>query len=198
MGLFKSREERKIERDLAVRKGINAMRRNVKNLERNEREYLKKARRAKQLGDDKQLVFLKNTLRRTAAQRRLLERQALSLETALQLKNQAEAMGEFARSLNAVSMAISETFSSADLEKTQKEFMASVAKAESMEQRMDLLLDMNEEMFEAEPAGVDGVISEEEIDTLIEGEASAAREGGGFDAEIAERLKKLEDELDDK
>jgi hypothetical protein len=197
MGLFKSREERKIERDLTVRKGINAMRRNVKNLERNEREYLKKARRARKLGDERQIAFLKGTLRRTAAQRRQLERQMLSLETALQMKNQAEAMGDFARSLNAVSQAISETFSSVDLEKTQKEFMSNVAKAENMEQRMEILLDMNEEMFEAEPSGVDGIISEEEIDMLIDGDTSA-REGEGFDAEIAERLKKLDDELEDR
>jgi hypothetical protein len=197
MGLFKSREERKIERDIAVRKGINAMRRNIKNLERNEKEYLNKARRAKQLGDNKQLTFLKNTLRRTSAQRRLLERQMLSLETALQMKNQAEAMSEFARSLNAVSMAISDAFGSADLEKTQREFTSSVAKAENMEQRMEILLDMNEQMFEAEPTAVDGLISEEEIDLLIEGE-TGAKEGSAFDEEIAQRLKKLEKELDDK
>jgi len=196
MGLFKSKEERKIERDIAVRKGINAMKRNIRNLERNEKEYLKKARRAKQLGDDKQLTFLKATLRRTATQRRVLERQMLSLETALQLKNQAEAMGEFAKSLNAVSMAISETFASTDLEATQKAFMNSVAQAESMEQRMDILLDMNEQMFEAEPASADGVISEEEIDLLIEG--GPEKESGAFDDEIAERLKKLEKEFDDK
>ncbi len=196
MGLFKSKEERKIERDIAVRKGINAMRRNVKNLEKNEKDYLDKARRAKKLGDEKQLSFLKNTLRRTAAQRRVLERQMLSLETALQMKNQAEAMGEFAKSLNAVSMAISETFASTDLEKTQREFMSSVEKAETMEQRMEILLDMNEQMFEAEPASVEGIVTDQELDALIEG--GTGEKAGAFDDEIAERLKKLEKELDEK
>ncbi len=196
MGLFKSKDERRIERDIAVRKGVNAMRRNIKNLERNEKEYLEKARRAKKLADDKQLAFLKNTLRRTSAQRRILERQMLSLETALQMKNQAEAMGEFALSLNAVSKAIAETFASTDLEKTQREFMASVEKAETMEQRMEILLDMNEQMFEAEPTSVEGVISDQELDVLIDGGAS--EKSGAFDEEIEQRLKKLEKELDDK
>ncbi|MHC5038351.1 MAG: hypothetical protein ACYTHM_13635 [Planctomycetota bacterium] len=194
MGLFKSREERRIERDMEVRKGLAAMKRQIKGLEKHERDYLTKARRAKALGDDGQLNFLKGTLKRTAAQRRMLERQLLSLETAQQLKNQAEIHSTFARSMNAVSNAISEAFGSTDLEKTQRDFEKAVARAENMEQRMDLLLEMGEEMMSAEPAGVDEVISDPELDQLIEGGA-AESEGAAFDQEIADRLKRLDKEL---
>ena len=48
MPLFKTREERRIEREIEVRKGINAIRANIRDLERNEKEYLAKAKRAKQ------------------------------------------------------------------------------------------------------------------------------------------------------
>ncbi len=194
MGLFKSREERRIERDMEVRKGLAAMKRQIKGLEKHEKDYLTKARRAKALGDEGQLKFLKGTLKRTAAQRRMLERQMLSLETAQQLKNQAEIHGQFARSMNAVSRAISDAFGSTDLEKTQKDFEKAAARADNMEQRMDLLLDMGEETLSAEPTVAEDGITDEELDQLIEGGATE-KEGAAFDAEIAERLKKLDEEL---
>jgi hypothetical protein len=194
MGLFKSKEERRIERDMEVRKGLAGMKRQIKGLEKHEKDYLTKARRAKSLGDNSQLSFLKGTLKRTAAQRRMLERQMLSLETAQQLKNQAEIHAQFARSMQSVSGAISDAFSSTDLEKTQKDFEKAVAKAESMEQRMDLLLEMGEEMLSAEPVTADDVISDEELDRLIEG-GTPEKEDSAFDAEVAERMKKLDKEL---
>ena len=45
MGLFKSKEERKLERDMEIRKGINELKRNVRGLEKHEKDYLKKAKR---------------------------------------------------------------------------------------------------------------------------------------------------------
>jgi hypothetical protein len=196
MGLFKSKEERRIERDMEVRKGLAGMKRQIKALEKHEKDYLVKARRAKSLGDEGQLNFLKGTLRRTAAQKRMLERQMLSLETAQQLKNQAEIHAQFAKSMNAVSNAISDAFGATDLNKTQKDFEKAVARAENMEQRMDLLLDMGEEMFSGEPVGAGDIITDEELDTLIEG-GPPEKEGSAFDAEIADRLKKLDKELGD-
>jgi hypothetical protein len=181
---------------MEVRKGLAAMKRQIKALEKHERDYLVKARRAKSLNDGSQLNFLKGTLRRTAAQRRMLERQLLSLETAQQLKNQAEIHSTFAKSMNAVSNAISDAFGQTDLEKTQGDFEKAVARAESMEQRMDLLLEMGEEMMSAEPVAADEVITDDELDRLIEG-GSAEKEGSAFDEEIAERLKKLDKELGD-
>lgn len=194
MGLFKSREERRIERDMEVRKGLAGMKRQIKALEKHEKDYLDKARRAKALGDQGQLNFLKGTLKRTAAQRRMIERQMLNLETAMQLKNQAEIHSQFARSMNAVSSAIADAFGTTDLEKTQKDFEKAVARAENMEQRMDLMLEMGEEMMGAEPTASEDIITDEELDQLIEGGATE-KEGAAFDAEIAERLKNLDKEM---
>ena len=59
MGLFKSKDERRIERDLEIRKGLAGIKRNIKQLEKHEREYLKKAQRAKRINSSEQLGFLK-------------------------------------------------------------------------------------------------------------------------------------------
>ena len=194
MSLFKSREERRLDREVEIRKGINLIKRNIRDLKRNEREYLEKAKRARQLGSKDQLSFLKKAIRRTASQRVLMDRQLLSLETANQIKNQAESHAQFAKGMIAVSRSISEMFASTDLARTQAQLEEALAKAETMEQRMDIFLDMsNSCLFDRETSGED-VVSDAEIDELIDREIEA-EESGNVDLEIQESLQEIHKEI---
>ncbi|MCA8959542.1 MAG: hypothetical protein KDC38_03470 [Planctomycetes bacterium] len=195
MSLFKSKDERRIDREIEVRKGLNAIRRNIRDLEKNEEEYLEKAKRAARLGSDSQLKFLKQTLKRTASQRLLMERQLLNIETAMQIKNQAEAHAQFANSMNAVSKAIGDAFGRTDLTQTQREFERAMAKAESLEQQMDIFIDMSSSsMFGYEPSGSE-VISDQEIDRMIDAEVLAVEDRSELDEEIASGLEAVRREL---
>jgi hypothetical protein len=194
MGLFKSREQRRIDRDIEIRKGISQIKRHIRGLEKSEREYIKKARRAKQLASDQQLSFIKATLKKTAAQKRLMERQLLNIETALQIKNQAEAHGQFAKAINAVSQSIAEMFGSTDLARTQADFQRAMAQAQSLEERMELFLDLANEAMLGETAGSEELVSDEEIDALVDAEVAQA-EGEGIDEAISKGLKEIEKEL---
>ena len=108
------------------------------------------------------------------------------------MKNQAESHAAFAKSMNAVSRAIGEVFGSVDLAKTQKNFEVALAKAESMEERMNIFLDMTSDSLMATEAAEDeGILSDDEIDRLIE--AGEARPE--MDAEIAKGLEDIEKEL---
>ena len=49
MGLFKSKEERKLERDMEIRKSLSEIKRTIRGLEKHETDYIKKAKRAKKL-----------------------------------------------------------------------------------------------------------------------------------------------------
>jgi len=195
MSLFKSKAERKIERDIQVRQGISQIRRQIKNLEQNEKEWIEKARRAKRLGSDSQLALIKRTIRQTISQRMMMDRQLLAIETASQMKSQAESHASFAKAMAAVSTAIGEVFGTVDLTRTQKNFEMAIAKAESMEERMNILLDMTEGSMSAGAEGVDeGIILDEEIDRLIDSES----EGGGrrrLSPEIEKELAEIEREL---
>jgi hypothetical protein len=191
MVLFKSKQERKIERDMQVRQAIAHIRKQIRTLERNERDYLDKARRAKQISAQDQLGFLKQAIRKTLTQRRIMERQLLGIETASQMKNQAESYASFARSLNAVSKSIAEVFGSVDLAKTQKEFETAMARAESMEERMNLFLEMTEDAMMNVSEG-ESLVEDKEIDALLEADAAHVEEGR---TEIEAGLKEIEAEL---
>ncbi len=193
MGLFKSKEERRLERQMEIRRGINAIKRQIKQLRKHEKDYLKKAVRARELGDSNQLRFLKQTVKRTIGQRMMMERQLLSIETANQIKNQAEAYGSFAKSMTAVSTSISEVFGATDFNETQKSFERAMHQAESMEQRMDIFLDMANESMGAESITMDEAVSDETIDRMLDA-ATPGRERV-VDKDIAQGLSEIEKEL---
>lgn len=194
MGLFKSREERRLEREVEVRKGINLIKRNIRDLSRNEKEYLKKARRAQEIGSPEQLEFLKKTLKHTASQRRLMERQLLNIETAAQIKNQAEAHAGFAKAMNAISRSISEMFGSTDMTRTQRDFEMAMSKAQSLEERMELFLDMSSQsMFGYEPSGEE-IVTDDEVDRMIAGTAEAGKTPA-LDAEVDRGIQEIRREL---
>ena len=194
MGLFKSKEEKRIEREIEIRKGLNHIRRQIRLLEKNESGYLVKARRALQMGAGDQVSFLKETLRKTITQRRLMERQLLSIETAIQIKDQVQAEAAFARALTAVSKSIAAGFKSVDLTKTQKEFEESMVKARTMEDRIGFMLEMSRDSMLGEPTDEDDLVSADEIDHLVEAEA-AHEEQSEIDADIESGLREIQREL---
>lgn len=194
MALFKSKETRRIERELKIRKGLNHIRKQAAGLKRNEDEYLTKARRSKQLGDDNQYHFIRNAFKQTYSQRLMMERQLLTIETAVQIKNQAESHARFAEAMNAVSMSISELFGATDLAKTQKKFEEAMMKAQTMEERMELFLDMSSDsVFMAAPQADSSIISDDDVDRLVE--ATSKDEEESVSRQIRDGIKDIEREM---
>jgi hypothetical protein len=195
MALFKSREERRIEREMAARKGVASFKRQIAQQEKHEREYLKKAARAKQLGDTRMLETLKAQIKRTHAMRYRFERSLLLLETAMQSKDQIESFESFGKAMSAISKSIDQAYGVTNLVKTQKEYEQAMAKASSMEQRIDLFLESSMDAavdVSDEEAGM--AMSDADLDRLI-GEAAGEAEAVGADDEIEKGLKDIEREL---
>ncbi|RME76283.1 MAG: hypothetical protein D6776_01520 [Planctomycetota bacterium] len=194
MGLFKSKAERKLERDMEIRKGINACKRSIRELQRHERDYIKKARRAKEIGAEDQLRFLKKTIRQTAAQRRALERQLLAIETAAQRKNQMEMQGQFARSLATISKSIAEVFNDVNWVEVQKNFEKAMLQAETFEEQAELFLEASQQTMFTDKAYDEELVSDDEIDRMIEDQA-AKEELRELDRKIEAGLGEIEREL---
>jgi len=201
MGLFKSQEERRMERDLKIRQGLKKIQRQIRSLERDEKGFIKKAKRAKQLGDETQLSFIKSNLKRTAANRRLMERQLLNMETFNQLKDQAEAQASFAQSLNLVSQAIGEAYGSVNLPQIQANCAKAVGQYEGMQQMMEMFMEQQtESMMDLDGAQGDELVSDVEIDRLIDDQIveEEKREIDGVTADRMDRLKARFDKFKDK
>ena len=196
--LFKSAAERERERKIQIRKAVNFIKREIGGCRKNQAGYLGKAKRAKKLGDKEQLAKFRSAWRRTVRTQGQLERQLLSIEGAVQLKNQAEASSKFADAMNAVSKSIASMFEKVDFAKAQAAFEEASEKAHTLEEEMNVMLDETTETLYAEEGEAgDEVISDAEFDRMLEEEV-VHDESGGFDKEIAGHIKDIEKEMKSK
>jgi hypothetical protein len=192
MGLFKSSDERRVERDIKIRQGIRRIERAIREQGKFTEEFIRNAQRAKKIGDDQQYQFIRNSLKKTATVKRVLERQLLTVKNALLVKRQAEASSDFARSMGLMAAEIGRLFGETDLLKTQVDWERAMSQSQSMEERMGLFLDTVEDIAtqDAESSAEQTPLSDEDIDVMIEAEESAVHQKelarlGGLREELA-------------
>ena len=175
MALFKSVEERRIERDIKIRQGIRRIEKSIREQGKFQDEFIKNAQHARKIGDTGQYTFIRNSLKKTATIRKMLERQLLSVKNALLIKRQAEASADFASSMGMMATEIGKLFGETDLLKTQADWEKAMVLSQTMEERMNMFLDSVEDIAsqDVELSAASEVVSDEEIDRLIEAETEA-------------------------
>ena len=89
MGLFKSKEERRIESEMKIRQGMRSIERSIRQQEKFAEDFIKNAQHAKKIGDNGQYLFIRNALKKTAAVKKMLERQLLAIKNAMLIQQQA-------------------------------------------------------------------------------------------------------------
>jgi hypothetical protein len=191
MGLFKSKDERRIEREMKIRAGVRAIERSIRQQEKFAEDFIKNAQHARKIGDNGQYLFIRSALKKTAAVKKMLERQLLAIKNAMLIQQQAQASQQFAESMNLMAREISRVFGEMDLTQTQAQWERAVAQAGSIEERMELFLDsMEQAATSGEPASAGGeLVSDEEIDRMIQADVLAAER-----AELG-KLDQLESEI---
>ena len=175
MSLFKSEEERRIERDIKIRQGIRRIEKSIREQGKFQDEFIRNAQQAKKIGDQSQYTFIRNSLKKTATIRKMLERQLLAVKNALLIKRQAEASADFAQSMGLMATEIGKLFGETDLVKTQADWEKAMVQSQTMEERMNMFLDTVEDVAaqDVEMSGATDVVSDAEIDRLIEAETEA-------------------------
>jgi hypothetical protein len=191
MGLFKSKDERRIEREMKIRGGIRAIEKSIRQQEKFSEDFIKNAQQARKIGDQQQYEFIRGALKKTATVKRMLERQLLSIKNAMLIQQQAQASQQFAESMNLMAQEIGRTFGELDLTQTQAQWERAVAQAGSIEERMDLFLDSMEQSASSTSAGPakEGLVSDDEIDRMINADVLASEK-----AELG-KLDELESEI---
>ncbi|MDP6381411.1 MAG: hypothetical protein QF662_08715, partial [Phycisphaerae bacterium] len=189
----KSKDERRIERNIQIQKTLGLFTGQIKKLKKQEGAYIAAAQDARRARAPQQEEIAKKALKATLAQRRRLDQQLLTLKIAVQMKEQTETHAEFAKALKGVSKTIADMFGTADMVQTQKDFEMAMARAQSMEQRVDLFLSSASTTMFGETIEEGEIVTDDEIDRLVAAEAAQAE--GAADAEIDKGLKEIRDEL---
>src|SRR4051812_16512843 len=195
MGLFKSKDERRIEREMKIRAGLRSIERSIRQQEKFADDFIKNAQHARKIGDDGQYNFIRSALKRTAAVKKMLERQLLSMKNAMLIQQQAQASQQFAESMNLMAAEIGRIFGEMDLTQTQVQWERAVTQAGSLEERMDLFLDsMEQSATSSSPVSAkEDLVSDDEIDRMIQADVLAAEktELGKLDQLESEIAKEL-------
>jgi hypothetical protein len=195
MGLFKSRDERRIEREMKIRGGMRAIERSIRQQEKFAEDFIRNAQHAKKIGDDGQYKFIRNALKKTAAVKKMLERQLLSIKNAMLIQQQAQASQQFAESMALMSREIGRIFGEMDLTQTQAQWERAVEQAGTMEERMEVLLASMEQSAAGGAAASprEELVTDEEIDRMINADvlASEKTELGQLDQLESEIAKEL-------
>lgn len=192
MGLFKSKDERRLERDIKIRQGIRRIEKAIAEQNKFTDEFVRNARHAKQIGDNASYTFIRNSLKKTATIKRLLERQLLAVRNALLIKRQAEASADFAGAMATMAREVSRLYGDTDLVKTQTDWEKAMLQSQTMEERMQMFLDSIESGAAADVSAAPvEAISDDEIDRMItaEEQVTQARETqqlSALRAELAE------------
>ncbi len=191
MGLFKNKDERRIEREMKIKGGMRSIERSIRQQEKFSEDFIKNARHARQIGDNGQYVFIRSALKKTAAVKKMLERQLLAMKNAMLIQQQARASQQFAESMNLMATEIGQIFGEMDLTQTQVQWEKAVAQAGSMEERMEVFLDsMEDAAASGSSTSVrEEAVSDEEIDRMINAELVASEK-----AELS-KLDELESEI---
>src|SRR4051812_21201027 len=195
MGLFKSKDERRIEREMRIRQGMRAIEKSIRQQEKFSEDFIKNAQHAKKIGDENQYQFIRSALKKTAAVKKMLERQLLSIKSAMLIQQQAQAGQQFGESMTLMAREISRVFGELDLTKTQADWERAVSQAGSMEERMEVFLDSMESSAIAggTTSAKEELVSDEEIDRMIQADvlASEKTELGKLDELESEIAKEL-------
>ena len=195
MGLFKSKDERRVEREMKIRSGMRAIEKSIRQQEKFSEDFIRNARHARQIGDEGQYQFIRGALKKTAAVKKMLERQLLAIKNAMLIQQQAAASQQFAESMTLMAREIGRVFGEMDLTKTQAQWERAVAQAGSMEERMEIFLDSMEQTAMSGQAATarEDLVTDDEIDRMIQADVLAAekQELGKLDELESEIAKEL-------
>src|SRR3954469_25903849 len=196
MGLFKSKEERKVEREMKIRQGMRSIEKSIRQQEKFAADFIKNAQHARKIGDENQYQFIRGALKKTAAVKKMLERQLLAIKNAMLIQQQAQASQEFAQSMNLMAQEIGRVFGEMDLTQTQAQWERAVAQAGSMEERMEVFLESMESAAVSGSASTgarEDIVTDDEIDRMIQADVLAAekQELGKLDELESEIAKEL-------
>ena len=196
MGLFKSKDERRVEREMKIRGGLRAIEKSIRQQEKFADDFIRNAQHAKKIGDEQQYQFIRGALKKTAAVKKMLERQLLAIKNAMLIQQQAQASAQFADAMGLMAREIGRVFGEMDLTKTQAQWERAVAQAGSIEERMEIFLDSMEQSAIAGSSAItakEELVTDEEIDRMIQADVLAAekQELGKLDQLESEIAKEL-------
>ncbi len=195
MGLFKSKQDKEIEKKMLIKKTMNSMQKHISKLEEQKKVYIEAAKSAKQKGLTAQVNLAISGLKMTMAQQKKAQEMMLNFEITSQMKDMTMMTSEFLKGMSTLSKEMTKLTDNKDFAKVQKQFEVAMSSVDKRSMEMEVFLDMSSSEFASQSVDPSG-IKDEEIMALIDDVASD--DELATETNIDDELKSLREKMSSK
>ncbi len=147
MGLFKSKQEKEIEKKMLIKRTINAMNKQINRLEDQKKVFIEAAKKAKLKGLDAQFNLALSGYKMTVQQQKRAQEMLLNFEITAQMKDVTMMTSEFLRGMSDISKEMTKLADAKEFAKIQAQFEEAMVAVETQTDQMDNFMEMSQETF---------------------------------------------------
>lgn len=197
MGLFKSKQQKEIEKKMLIKRTINTMNKQIEKLEQQKQVFIDAAKRAKRKDLDAQFNLALSGYKMTVQQQRRAQEMLLNFEITAQMKDVTMMTSEFLRGMSSISQEMTKLADAKEFAKIQAQFEQAMVAVETQTDQMDNFMEMSQETFYNQSKDKTGKMSDEELEKFIMEQASQDDlSAEAIDKEMEELKKKIEADSD--
>lgn len=191
MALFKSKQEKEIEKKMLVKRTINTMNKQINALEEQKKVFVEKAKTAKKNGLEAQYNLALTGYKMTLLQQKRAQEMLLNFEITSQMKDMTMMTKEFLGGMSVLSKEMARLADEKEFIKVQKQFELAMGNAERQAEQMDMFMETSQDTFKSAQGSTDS-IDDKEIKEMIDRQAGLYEFGDdAIDKELEELQKKM-------
>lgn len=197
MGLFKTKQQKEIQKKMLVKRTVNSMNKQIARLEEQKKVFIDAAKRAKEKNLDAQFNLALSGYRMTVQQQKRAQEMLLNFEITAQMRDVTMMTTEFLRGMSVISKEMSKLADAKEFEKIQAQFEEAIAAVETQTEQIDSFMEISQESFATAGKAKDGQnITADDFEKYIL-EASSKNEASNqdIDKEIEALKKKIDSEV---
>jgi hypothetical protein len=193
MNIFKSKQEKEIERKIKAKQGKKTVERHVQRQKANLEKYRGLAKRAYRLDDTKMFEQIATFILATQRDVTQWERRLVYFDMVEAQRDQVLAAAEFAQAYQEMAKSMLASANPADLAKIQKDIEVAMMRSDMMEEVMENLMELSEGVLQ-EVRSEDKSNELKQIMADLQSEAVAESQAPS-DSEIEASLRKIEEQI---
>ena len=196
MGLFRTKQQKEIQKKMLVKRTVNSMNKQIARLEEQKKVFIDAAKRAKEKNLDAQFNLALSGYRMTTQQQKRAQEMLLNFEITAQMRDVTMMTTEFLRGMSVISKEMSKLADAKEFENIQAQFEEAITAVETQTEQIDSFMELSQESFASAGKAKDGKeITADDFEKFIT-EASSKDEASNddIDKEIEELKKKIDSE----
>ena len=196
MGLFRTKQQKEIQKKMLVKRTVNSMNKQIARLEEQKKVFIDAAKRAKEKNLDAQFNLALSGYRMTVQQQKRAQEMLLNFEITAQMRDVTMMTTEFLKGMSVISKEMSKLADAKEFEKIQAQFEEAITAVETQTEQIDSFMEISQESFASAGKAKDGKdINADDFEKFImEASSSEQASNEDLDKEIEELKKKIDSE----